>query len=241
MMKSSLDLPVDFSHAEHLVLEGSEAETVASLADTFVIERPRDARKAIETWQLRDRFHRRRLELQTFDDAMLTLTEFGRGKTLRAQRLDLRFLDPAAALTLRRPRRLLKLALGSAACGLLCLALDVVLPSSLLPLLGGASLALAALVALIAARRTGEEVVFFTRHGRAPALRWQAGFGCVRRSRKLRPRLAAAIDEASRGPVANRAASLRAEMREHYRLKEAGILSNEECTAAARRILAEFG
>src|SRR5690606_25562535 len=144
---------------------------------------------------------------------------------------DLRYLDPAATLVYRRPRRSWRIAVGLAALGLVGLGLAVTAGQAWLWLLGGMSVPARALVAWVSARRTGEDTVFTTRHGRAPALRWQASFGCLRRSRKLRPRVAAAIEQARRHPHAERSAELRAEMREHYRLKDEGILSGEECAA----------
>ena len=96
-------------------------------------------------------------------------------------------------------------------------------------------------MAVFAAWRTGDEIVFSTRHGRAPALRWRAGFGSLGKSRRFCPRVGAAIGQASARRAADPAAELRAEMREHYRLKDLEVLTGEECAAAARRVLAAFG
>ncbi len=85
-----------------------------------------------------------------------------------------------------------------------------------------------------------EKIVFHTLHGRAPAMRFDAGLGTIHRFRKLIPRIVEAIADAVETIHDETAVYLRAEMREHYRLRGAGILSEEQCAASTGRILGEF-
>jgi hypothetical protein len=52
--------------------------------------------------------------------------------------------------------------------------------------------------------------------------------------------LSHAIDEAAENIGTDTAAHLRAEMREHYRLRGNGVLSQESCASGTGRILAQF-
>ena len=86
-----------------------------------------------------------------------------------------------------------------------------------------------------------ESIEFCTMHGRVSVLRLRREFRLA--SSKFRafvPVLSQAIEEASERIGADTSAYLRAEMREHYRLRGDGILSNEACAAGTGRILAQF-
>jgi hypothetical protein len=71
-------------------------------------------------------------------------------------------------------------------------------------------------------------------------LRFVANLGSVKRFRAFVPRLCHAIEEAAERIGADTAAYLRAEMREHYRLRGDGVLDNDECARGTGRILAQF-
>jgi hypothetical protein len=242
MTRTSYNLPVDFSQAEHLVLEGDETDVAASLEETLTISAPRLAEGLTQEWQLTDRAQARELQLRLFASDLLTLSETRRGKPLRKQDIDLRHLDPECDTRLHVPRRCLMITAGLGGLSGLCLLLTAVLPAATaLTLASIAAVTATAIAALLAAYRTREQFVYRTRHGRAPALRWQASFGSLRKSRRLLPQLSAAIREAATHGAHDQAAVLRAEMREHYRLKETAVISSEECSQAAHRILAHFG
>jgi hypothetical protein len=85
-----------------------------------------------------------------------------------------------------------------------------------------------------------ERIEFCTLHGRAGVLRLVANFGSIKKFHAFVPRLCRAIDEAAERIGADTAAYLRAEMREHYRLRGNGVLSNDECARGTGRILAQF-
>jgi hypothetical protein len=67
-----------------------------------------------------------------------------------------------------------------------------------------------------------------------------ANFGAIKKYRALVPTLSQAIEEAAERIGSDTAAYLRAEMREHYRLRGAGVLDTDECAKGTGRILAQF-
>jgi hypothetical protein len=85
-----------------------------------------------------------------------------------------------------------------------------------------------------------EKISFQTLHGRADAIKFGAGFGTIRRFHKLLPKLIDAIADAAESVHDETAVYLRAEMREHYRLRSDGILSESECAESTGRILGNF-
>jgi hypothetical protein len=85
-----------------------------------------------------------------------------------------------------------------------------------------------------------EKITFQTLHGRAHAIGFGAGLGTIRRFRKLVPRLVEAIADSAETVTDDTAVYLRAEMREHYRLRNEGILSESECADSTGRILGNF-
>jgi hypothetical protein len=77
-------------------------------------------------------------------------------------------------------------------------------------------------------------------HGRAAALTLTAGLGRIRRLRSLLPNIINAIGDAEDDIGEDTTVFLRAEMREHYRLRTDGVLSEEECSNSTGRILVHF-
>ena len=67
-----------------------------------------------------------------------------------------------------------------------------------------------------------------------------ANFGSIKKFRAFVPALSRAIEEAAERIGVDTAAFLRAEMREHYRLRGDGVLDNDECAKGTGRILAQF-
>ena len=88
--------------------------------------------------------------------------------------------------------------------------------------------------------RSCERTLFATIHGRASVLELVANVGSLKKFRAFVPVLSAAIEEAAERIGDDTAAFLRAEMREHYRLRGDGVLSNQCCADSTGRILAQF-
>jgi hypothetical protein len=101
--------------------------------------------------------------------------------------------------------------------------------------------ALATAVALyVGIYASHERIEFCTLHGRAAVLELVANLGSIKKFRAFVPRLCRAIEEAAERIGTDTAAYLRAEMREHYRLRGDGVLDNDECARGTGRILAQF-
>ena len=100
--------------------------------------------------------------------------------------------------------------------------------------------AVAAAAFYAAARETAETLTLFSGHGRARLLSHAGGPGSFRAFRMFLPRLEAHLRIAGARRRAG-ADHLRDEMREHFRLKEAGALTDAEYEAAKRNILATHG
>jgi hypothetical protein len=93
--------------------------------------------------------------------------------------------------------------------------------------------------ALVAAfHLTTETLTLYSAHGRAKLVAHIGSLGTFRALRGFLPRLDAHLRVAIAARRRSRAAHLRDEMREHFRLRSAGALTEAEYEAAKRRILA---
>ena len=192
--------------------------------------------------QCRSRLQRRNLELSIIDYYYLGVRMAGRVGSPREYVLDLRFVDPAFALTRHVPWRWIGAALAltaaAAACALWYAAEIAARERQLAALCLAALLAGTALAYLVVARRLVETVTLRSLHGRAALLEYQGGAGTLRRIRPFLRKLAAHVQLAAAARRARRAEHLRDELREHYRLKEVGVLASEAYDACKMRILA---
>jgi hypothetical protein len=98
---------------------------------------------------------------------------------------------------------------------------------------------LAVCAALVGLYRTTKTLVLFSVSGRARLLEVTGGVGSFRAMRRFSRTLAAHVRIASARRRRSRAEHLRDEMREHLRLKEAGVLSEKDYEMSKARILAK--
>jgi hypothetical protein len=113
----------------------------------------------------------------------------------------------------------------------------------------GPGLKLAVAVALLTAitsagigfRRFRNRLYFVTRHGRVPVLRLAANNPGRSQVRRFVDRIGAAARAAHQQRAAVRSHYLRDEMKEHRRLREAGVLAENDYEAAKVRVLAAHG
>jgi len=66
-------------------------------------------------------------------------------------------------------------------------------------------------------------------------------FGCFRRARAVISEIDRAIGVALAMNKVDEEAHLRAEMQDHYRLRNEGVITPKACNKASSRILARFG
>lgn len=218
--------------SEHILLE-SEAREVP--------ERDR-ARITHAVWQCRSRLRLHRLELAIIDYYYLAV-RISRSRAAREYVLDLRYVDASLRPSRHIPWRslLVTLALTSAAI----VSVRQVLSSTALLwwphrlLLCASTLCLTACAALVCAWRTTETFSLRSVHGGALLLEFTGGVGTLHSIREFARKLTAHMQLAVADRKSSRTEHLRDEMREHFRLKEAGVLSQQQYEQSKARILAQ--
>ena len=232
MSKAPNGTAVRAQTSEHILLESEER----GLPDSD------GARITHAAWHCRSRLRMRRLELAIIDYCYLAVRA-RRSGSVRDYVLDLRFIDRSIRATRHVPWNciLVSLALASAAA----FSIRQVV-SSTAPwwwqhrlLLCAATLGSTACSGLVCAWRTTETLSLRSLHGGATVLEFTGGLGTLRSGRTFVRKLAAHIQLATADRRTKRTEHLRDEMREHFRLKEAGVLSQEQYDACKARILAQ--
>jgi hypothetical protein len=227
---SAAEVP-ELSESEHIFI-GSED----------LSRDPKLANRAIGRAEMRNPLRHTVWEITLFEEGIVEIVERTRAERAEAFRLDLQYLDPIPSIRFVVAKRAFWLALGAAAA-----AGGALLLADLLPIIGPAALVaavLAGLTALGAAAfgiyRSHETIEFHTLHGRARVIKLVANVGAIKRFRAFVPKLSGAIEESAERISQDASAYLRAEMREHYRLRGAGVLSSDECAESTGRILSYF-
>jgi hypothetical protein len=216
---------------EHILLETDEREVPARETARRIHARVivRDAR-------------RRSVELALIEYYYLSVRIMRAGSVVARYVLDLRFVDPV-------PRRTRQLAWRWLAAGAAFLALAAagarMVSTSPAPwwrhewLAATVVLFGLALCATFAAFHLSRETLtLISAHGRARLLAHAGGLGTFRALRQFMPRLVTHLEVAYRARRSSQAKQLRDEMREHFRLRNAGAISEAEYESAKRRILA---
>ena len=217
--------------AEHIFIASEDVSTNPAAA----------ARTLRETVVLRNPVRRIGAELAVYDEGFLKVVELNQGNANEPFFLDLRFVDPVPTIERVVAVRWLATALGCvalAAIAAFLLRFDALYGVALWAL-GVTTLATAGTL-YVGLYRSHEVTEFCTLHGRVPVLRLMANFGSMRKYRAFVPVLSHAIEEAAERIGTDTAAFLRAEMREHYRLRGDCVLGNDECARGTGRILAQF-
>ena len=227
----------DFAEAEHLVLEDSTVE--CPTLSTEIIART-EQRELTEQIEIRDRLRKRRTLVRLYSDGQAEVA-LERPRGSYRHRIDLRYLDSVPSVERNYPVRLLK-----AAAVVAGLTIVAAIPASFgwlsaysVPTaFAGLGLTLACL--FIAYYLSHERIAFMTLHGRAETIRFGAGLGTIRRFRKLVPQISEAIATVAVSITDPTEVYLRSEMREHYRLRGDGVLTEQECAESTGRILESF-
>jgi len=239
MSKPRMPSLADFAGAEHFVLEDVTLQQPALELDPT--RQSSEARELSDEIVINDKLRGRKTTVKLFAEGWADIETERRGRNTSHQRLNLRFLDPAPTLQRHHPYRLLKSAGIAAAVTLVCSIpawFGWLVSYSMSATFIGITATLCLL--MTAFYLSHEKITFKTLHGRADAIRFGAGLGTIRRFHKLIPVLVNAIADAAESVLDETAVYLRAEMREHYRLRGDGIISEQECAASTEKILGEF-
>jgi hypothetical protein len=234
--------PEDFANAEQHVLDGSPSEHIYLASEPEAgQETESEPQSVLERFQLKDGRRRLTAQLTLYEGGVLKLYRRRGKKRLSSHTIKLRYLDAIPTVSRHVAWRWLWAALGAAALAIAAAALAQLAPLRpfALPAAAAAGLA-AAIAACVFYWRSHETTAFYTLNGRARAITLTASVGRFRQGRGIRPKLARAIAAAEETIGEDTALYLRAEMREHYRLRHDGVLSSEDCTESTGRILAQF-
>lgn len=217
---------------EHILLESDEREVPAL----------ETARRIHARLVLRGGRWRRSTELALFDYYFLSVRSARAQSPVLRYVVDLRFVDPVPRLKRRIAWRWI--AAGAAFLALALLGARSIAASAapwwrhewLLPTAGLFGIAACALMAAI--HLTTETLTLYSAHGRAKLVAHTGRVGTFRAFRRFLPPLEAHLRIAIGARRRSRAEHLRDEMREHFRLRGAGALTDAEYDAAKRQILA---
>jgi hypothetical protein len=216
--------------SEHILLESDERK----------IPHPRCSRKLHGRIELQSRLRRRTLRLELIDYYYLVVRSY-RSRSVAAEYvLDLRFVDTAPGLSRHFASRWLLAALAFIAlAGATALRVgDSATPVGWLTACG-VLLGMGVAATVVCLYRTTETISMYSAHGRAKLFEFTSGLGANRVFKPFTNKLAAHIRLAVAARRPMRSEHLRDEMREHFRLRESGVLSVEEYEASKARILAE--
>jgi hypothetical protein len=216
--------------SEQIVISSEESVTPTTASRTI-----------LEQVTLRNALRRTSLELTLYKEGFLDVATTRGDKDGERIRLDLHYLDPVPTIERSVASRWFYAALGCSAVAALAafvLRFETVWLAALAVL--GIAIVAAVATLFVGLYRSCERTAFTTIHGRARVLELVANLGSLKRFRAFVPVLSAAIEEAADRIGDDTAAFLRAEMREHYRLRGDGVLSNQSCADSTGRILAQF-
>jgi hypothetical protein len=218
--------------AEHILLETGEEEFEGA-----------NAHRVLQSFNLTNRIRRLTIELVLFDRGWLSVRERRHNELGKELIVKLRTLDPKPLLSRFYATTTLRIGLYLMIAGALLgwIVHRLASPSLASFATSGLMLACAGVALWLFARRTREEVTFRTLHAQTTMLILTANFGSFRACRALVPKLVQAINVAHKDNPRDKSRQLRDEMREHYRLREIGFLTDDAFSAATQRILAQFG
>jgi hypothetical protein len=180
-------------------------------------------------------------KLSFYEEGCLRVRQSYKGKSTSEHLLELRFLNPSAQASRRSAMQSLLLALG---LGLVATLAAFILPETTYSAwtlsITAATATLALLALLLHIYRRQVRYRFVTANGEAAVLTLSGSFGCMRRTRAAVRMIRDAIASARNGQPVQDIDHLRAEMKAHYKMAEAGVISREACADGTRLILAKF-
>ncbi|HEY5666123.1 MAG TPA: hypothetical protein VIV64_05325 [Gammaproteobacteria bacterium] len=229
----------DFADAEHCVLEDVTVEHPKIYPEYLGSREPSEV---IDEFVIGDPIRRSQTTVRIYAEGWLDIESGRPGKNPHLDRINLRYIDAVPTMERFYPVDLIKVT-GIMAAVAVIASVPATLGWLTTYTLPTAVVAGAAAVAgsWLSFYRSHEKIVFQTLHGRAGAICLNARLGTIRRFQKIVPRLVEAIADAAQSVQEETAVYLRAEMREHYRLCNEGILTQEECAESTGRILKNFG
>lgn len=225
---------IESLRSEHILLEGD-------LTDDAPKNLALQPQAPLQHFLIINRSHAIETELVIFEGGWLSVRQHRRSKPGVAQLINLKSVDREpeesdyfAKRSLYTTAALVVLGVCAGIMAYTSTLLSITVPAATL-FLFGSGVSFAAF-----AYRTQKRYTFYTSNGRAPVISLLATIGSFKLTRRVVPEIVAAIDEcaATDMPLVAR---LRDEMRDHYRMRESGIIDLATCNDATQRILRRFG
>lgn len=214
---------------EHILLESDEHD----------LPQRQTARKVHASHRFQSRLRRRVVELEIIDYYYLFCRQRNAHSAPSECVYDLRFVDPLLRQSRHIPTRWLALSVCFAVFAILIwtdAASAYGWGHVRLPV-GALLLFLATCSAMVSIYRLTETLELRSVHGQAKLLELTGSLGALRSLRPFIRKLGAHLHIAAGVRRDSKAAHLRDEMREHHRLREAGVLSDWQYEESKRRIL----
>jgi hypothetical protein len=226
----------------HRIATDETTEHISLGEDFAVLAGAEEPEKITHRFEFSNRLRRKRTQLVFYAEGYLRVRQWQHKKQVLDYMLSLRFLSPEIRTSRRIPMRVLQVAGGCAGFAALCGLLSWLTPWNMVftpaAVVSGIAAAIAVLIFLYIAN---ERTMFSTAAGNAAVLTLIGTADSFKRCRSVRPEIVNAIKGAQAKNIQDRSDYLRQEMREHYRLREYGVIDHDDCSEATRRILAQFG
>ena len=181
-------------------------------------------------------------ELTFYDEGFLKVREVRKGKRTREHLLELCFIAPKLYSKTCAATSFLWAALAT---GLLALMSSFVLPMTQFDSYSFSATvvmsAFATLSLLLFVYKSEVRFEIRTAVGQAAVVTLSGSFGCIRKTRAAAKTIVMAARETRAQKNTRDISYLRAEMRAHYKLAEAGVISRETCSDCTSQILSRFG
>ena len=227
--QSNLKVPQGIS-SEHIMMGGDDSD-------------PADEPTVVGKQQtVSNRVRGLQTEFTFFNEGFLKIREYKRKKQAKDYMLELRFVNPKPTVIKRFVTESFWVALGMGGAAAISwlltkfTSLDAYTFPASIVLSTGAVVAL-----LLCVYQSGEKILFCTASGNVPVLMMLTNFGCFRSSRKAVSEISSAIGKAISRNTLEEEPYLRAEMQDHYRLRNIGVISPKACQVGTSRILGRFG
>lgn len=227
--KSNLKVPKGFA-SEHILISGDGTDST---------DMPTVVGKE---FSLANRVRGLQTDFTLFNEGFLKVRESKKKQPGKDYMLELRFLNPKPKVIQRFVTESFWAALslgGAAAISWLLTkftSLDAyTFPASIVCSTG------AIVALLLCIYQSGEKILFCTASGNVPVLMLLTNFGCFRQSRAIVSQISSAIGKAIAKNTLEEEPYLRAEMQDHYRLRNEGVISPKACQVGTSRILSRFG
>ena len=221
-------------------IAGLETEHIY-IGDEFSDE-AKDPTTVERSGKIRNRVDGTLTELTFYEEGFLKVRESNKKGRNREHVLELRFLKPEPVTSRRIATKYLWISLCA---GLLSLFASYFLPSTRLDQITIPAIAILVTTAVLGlltfVYRTEVSHKFRTASGQAVVLSLKGSFGSIRAVRAMAGEIRQAILKAADENDSNRDRYLRAEMKAHYKLAEAGVISREACSDGTAIILSKFG